>query len=121
ASEQIVNRAVNPALTHLVANGKNSPFLVIKKSQPHPAFQLLALDDQFVQLRQLLRRISTRTVDLCDEMIEPLVHVARYFLVLPSLIKRKQRYQPSDALDGDVAERKSGYQCCPARFMRRFA
>src|SRR5207244_10765308 len=121
ACEQIVKRGVKPALSHLIPNGKNSALLIIKKSQPHAAFQLLALADQFVQLRELLRGIPARTVDLRHEKIEPLVDVARYFLVLPSLIKRKQRYQPRDALDGNVAYGKGGRERFPARFMRRFA
>src|SRR5207249_8061846 len=103
ACEQIVKRAVKPALSHLVPNGKNSPFLIIKKLQPHAAFQLLALADQFVKLRELLRGVPARTVGLCDKKVEPLAHVARYFLVLSPLIKRKQWYQPRDALDGNVA------------------
>ena len=103
ACEQIIKRGVRATLSYLIANGKNPSFLIIKKSQPHAAFQLLAPVDQFIQLRELLRGVPARTVDLCREKIEPLVDVARYFLVLPPLLKGKQRYQPRDALDGNVA------------------
>src|SRR5439155_2491751 len=103
ACEQIVTRGVQAALSHLIANGKNPSFLIVEKSKPHAFFQLSALADQFVPLRQLLRGVPARTVDLCEEKLEPLAHLLRNFLVLPSLIKRKQRYQPRNALDGDVA------------------
>src|SRR6266404_7336963 len=103
ACEQIIKRAVQPALSHLIANGKNPSFLIVEKSKPHAFFQFSALADSFVQLRELLPGVLARTVDFRDEKIEPLAHVARYFEVLSPLIKRKQRYQPSDALDGNVA------------------
>src|ERR1700756_3050397 len=103
ACEQIIKRGVQAALSHLIANGENPSFLIVEKSKPHAFFQLSTLGDYFVQLRELLRGIPARTVDFRDEKLEPLAHVARYFGVVSPLIKRKQRYQPGDALDGNVA------------------
>src|SRR4029077_588113 len=103
ACEKIIKRVVQTALSHLVANGKNPSFLIVEKSKPHAFFQLPALGDQFIHWRELLRGIPARTIDLRREKIQPLADVGRYFLVLPSLMKRKQRYQPRDALDGNVA------------------
>ena len=105
----------------MIADGKNPSFLIIEKSQPHPAFQLLAPGDQFVQLRELLGGVPARLLHLGDEKIEPLAHVGRNLLILSPLMKSEQRHQPGDAFDGNGAQRKGSPERVPSGFVRRFA
>src|SRR4029453_15539639 len=104
AGEQIVEGIVESPLRYLISNRKNTPFLIVKKSQSHAALQLLALGDQLVQLRELLGGGLARAFRLGDEKIEPLAHGRRKlrFLMLP--VKCEQRHQPGDSLRGDVSQ-----------------
>ena len=58
---------------------------------------------------------------LGNEKIEPLAHGGRNLLVLPSFMKSQQRHEPGNALDGNVAQRKSGGERLAPAFVRRFA
>src|SRR3954465_11271698 len=77
ACEQIVEGSVESPLRHLVPNGKNPPFLIVKKSQPDAVFQLLTLGDQFVQLRELLGGALARALHLSYQKIKPFAHSLR--------------------------------------------
>ena len=105
---------------HLIPNRKNPPFLVVKKSQPHAAFQLVALGDQFVQLRELLGGGLTRALHLGHQKIEPLAHRLRKLRSLSSPVKCEQWYEPGDSLGGDVSQRKGRRERLAPAFVRRF-
>ena len=104
AGEQIVEGIIEPSLRYLIANRKNPPFLIVKKAQPHTVFQLLALNDQLVQLRELLGGGLARAFRFGDQEIEPLAHGRRKLRSLMLAVKCEQRHQPGDSLRGDVSQ-----------------
>src|SRR5262245_54451897 len=87
AREQIVERSIESALRYLIANCENPALLIVKKSQPHAAFDLLTLGDQFVQLRELLGGGLARALHLGHQEIEPLAHGSRKFRSLMFPVK----------------------------------